>query len=74
MKEAKIFTQKERLRAAGWPEHKDGELYCPVCDVKLEFDHHWVGMMNIGQVGNEGDDYICPECKHKFFQITLFRD
>jgi hypothetical protein len=67
-------TEKENQRSIGLPEHRNDGLYCPVCEIKLVFDHHWVGMMSIDKIGNEGDDYVCPKCKHKFFQITLFRD
>ncbi len=70
----KPYTKEERQRDIGIPNHKNGELYCPVCDVKLEFDHHWVGTIGQSRIGNEGDDYVCPKCKHKFFQITIFRD
>jgi uncharacterized protein with PIN domain len=53
---------------------KNGGLYCPDCDVELEFDRHFVGMMDRYRVGNEGDNYVCPKCKQIFFEITIFRD
>ncbi len=74
MKKAKVYTKEEQQRDIGIPNRKGFDLYCPICDVELEFDHHWIGMMSRDRIGNEGDDYVCPKCKHKFFQITIFRD
>jgi hypothetical protein len=56
------------------PIEKDNEFWCPDDNIKMEFQKHFIGMMNMYQVGNEGNIYICPKCKEIYLNITIFRD
>jgi hypothetical protein len=57
-----------------FPINKNGELYCPNDNTKLEHTGHFVGMMDAYRIGNEGENYVCPKCKQPFWKTTIFRD
>jgi uncharacterized protein with PIN domain len=73
-KEKGIAFEKEFDARYFFPVKKNNKLFCPKCDVELEFDRHFVGMMDRYRVGNEGDIYKCPVCGREFNETTIFRD
>jgi hypothetical protein len=56
------------------PICKNGEFFCPRCDIKMKLHRHYIGMMNEYRLGNEGDIYKCSICGFEYLEPTIFRD